>query len=84
MSTTEPAMSSQGPAAQTRPGPWRELLLGPAAMAVLFVCVFAPLGLLLRLLGRDLLRLKRDPAAATYWIARDPPGPAPGSMSKQV
>jgi len=38
---------------------------------------------LLRVLGKDLLRLKRDPKAGSYWIEREPPGPAPGSMSKQ-
>jgi hypothetical protein len=41
------------------------------------------MALLLRALGKDLLRLKREPDARTYWIAREPPGPAPGSMSKQ-
>jgi hypothetical protein len=41
------------------------------------------MALVLRALGKDLLRLKRDPKADSYWIAREPPGPAPGSMSKQ-
>jgi len=36
----------------------------------------------MRLRGRDLLRLKREPAADTYWIARSP-GPAPESMRDQ-
>jgi hypothetical protein len=36
-------------------------------MAVLFFLVFAPIGLVFRLTGRDFLHLKRDPAAPTYW-----------------
>jgi hypothetical protein len=40
-----------------------------------------PIGLIVQ--RKDPLRLKRDPAAATYWIERDPPGPPRGSMSRQ-
>jgi hypothetical protein len=32
---------------------------------------------------KDPLRLKRDPAARSYWIQRDPPGPAPESLKHQ-
>ena len=32
------------------------------------------------MLGRDLLRLKRQPDADTYWIVRQPPGPLPETM----
>lgn len=52
-------------------------------LAILFFLVIAPIGLLLRLFGRDVLRLRRDPAAASYWIPRRPPGPAPDSMKSQ-
>ena len=45
--------------------------------------VVTPTGLLMRGLGKDPLRLKRDPKTDSYWIVREPPGPAPGSMSKQ-
>jgi hypothetical protein len=37
----------------------------------------------MRLFGKDPLRLKRDPAAATYWIERTPPGPKPESLGDQ-
>ena len=40
-------------------------------------------GLLARLFGKDLLSLKRDAAATSYWIKRDPPGPSPGSLTRQ-
>jgi len=37
----------------------------------------------LRLLGKDMLRQRFDPAAGSYWIVRDPPGPTPESMEDQ-
>jgi hypothetical protein len=57
-----------------------------AALAAGFALagVFAPRSLapLNRLWFRfGLLRL--DPGAASYWIERDPPGPAPGSFERQ-
>ena len=29
--------------------------------------IVTPLGLVLRVMGKDLLKLKRNPAATTYW-----------------
>jgi len=37
----------------------------------------------MRALGKDPLRLKRDPKATSYWIVREPPGPAPETMKHQ-
>ncbi len=34
----------------------------------------------MRATGKDFLRLRRDPAAKSYWIDRTPPGPPPQSM----
>jgi hypothetical protein len=63
------------------------LLLGrianPIVTTVLFFLIFAPAGVLLRLLGKDPLRLKPHPQKSSYWIARHPPGPMPESMSRQ-
>ena len=36
-------------------------------LTIFFLVVLTPLGLLLRLLGKDLLQLKRKPGADTYW-----------------
>ncbi len=55
----------------------------PIIMGLLFYGVVTPMGVMMRLLGKDLLRLKRDPAATTYWIERQPPGPAPDTMKNQ-
>jgi Saxitoxin biosynthesis operon protein SxtJ len=58
-------------------------VVNPVIMAAMFYGAMLPMGLLLRFLGKDLLRLKREPGANSYWIAREPPAPSHGSMSKQ-
>lgn len=55
----------------------------PLIMGVIFFLVLTPTGLLMRLTGRDLLSLKLDRDASSYWVLRDPPGPAPESMERQ-
>lgn len=42
-------------------------------LAIVFFGVFAPLGLVMRLLGRDPLQRRFDAAADTYWVRREPP-----------
>jgi hypothetical protein len=42
-------------------------ILGKVILTVFFLVMVTPLGLLLRLLGKDLLNLKRDSFAMTYW-----------------
>lgn len=58
-------------------------LVTPAVMVLLFYTVVTPTALALRLLGKDLLGLKLDRTAETYWIDRTPPGPAPDAMRRQ-
>jgi hypothetical protein len=55
----------------------------PVVMGAIFILVFTPMGLLMRAFGKDFLRLKRDRQAASYWIPREPPGPAPDSLKNQ-
>jgi hypothetical protein len=57
--------------------------VSPVVMAILFYVTVTPIALLMRLLGKDPLRLRRDPKAGSYWIDRIPPGPAPESMKNQ-
>ena len=59
-------------------------VISPIAMGVVFFTTVVPIGLVMRAAGKDPLRLRRDPDAASYWIARDPPGPAPDTMKNQV
>jgi hypothetical protein len=55
----------------------------PIALAVLFFGVVTPTAFLMRLLGKDPLRLRRAPAEMSYWIERVPPGPEPDSLRNQ-
>ena len=63
------------------------LLIGkvtnPIITGIMFYLVFTPAGYLMQLLGKDLLRLRTDPEAASYWIRREPPGPSPESVRHQ-
>ena len=55
----------------------------PVMMALISAFAFIPMGIMMRLLGKDILRLKFDAQAGTYWTEKDPPGPAPESMKFQ-
>jgi hypothetical protein len=46
--------------------------MGQVLLAIFFLLVVTPLGLLLRLMGKDLLRLKRRRDAITYWEPAKP------------
>jgi hypothetical protein len=58
-------------------------IVNPVVMGILFYLVVTPTGLMMRLLGKDLLRLRFEPNEKSYWIERQPPGPAPESMKQQ-
>lgn len=58
-------------------------IVNPVVLGLIFVLTIIPIGLALRALGKDPLRLKLDPSARSYWIARDPPGPPAETMSQQ-
>jgi hypothetical protein len=55
----------------------------PVVLAILFYAVVTPMGVIMRALGKDPLRLKREASDPSYWITREPPGPQPDSMSDQ-
>lgn len=57
-------------------------VISPIILGLLYFVTVTPIGLLMRLSGHDPLRLKRS-AAITYWISRQPPGPAPESLKNQ-
>jgi hypothetical protein len=45
-------------------------------MAIVFYLVIAPVGLLFKIIGRDALHRRFEPAAPTYWIRRRQPADA--------
>lgn len=55
-------------------------IIAPLAMAVVYFLTIMPIGLLLRLTGRDLLLKKLDSKEKSYWIKRTE---SIGSMRKQ-
>jgi hypothetical protein len=58
-------------------------VVNPVVLGLIYLSTIVPIGLLMRLRGRDLLSLKFDRRAASYWVVRTPPGPAPATMIRQ-
>ncbi len=58
-------------------------VVNPVLMALIFYGTVLPTGLVMRMMGKDLLRLERQPGADSYWIVRKPPGPSPETMRDQ-
>ncbi|HET6468639.1 MAG TPA: SxtJ family membrane protein [Geminicoccaceae bacterium] len=58
-------------------------VVNPVVMFLIFAVAIVPIGWVMRLAGHDPMRLKRDPAASSYWIERRPPGPPPETMINQ-
>ncbi len=78
------------PTLLTTPNKWWTqlgLLLGmvvsPIALGIVFYLTVMPIGLILRALGKDPLRIKVDRGAASYWIHRTPPAVPDESMKNQ-
>lgn len=57
-------------------------IVSPVILTAIYCAVVTPTGLLLRLAKKDVLGLKFDAEVDSYWIARDPPGPAPESLER--
>ena len=58
-------------------------VMNPLVLGLLFFVTITPIGFLMRLFGKDFLRLQLDRNAKSYWIERTPPGPPPQSMRNQ-
>ena len=58
-------------------------IVSPLVMGLMFFAVITPTALILKLIGKDLLRRRFSPSAQSYWIPRQPPGPEPQSMRNQ-
>ena len=46
-------------------------IISPFVMGVVFFMVVTPIGLIMRFLGKDLLRIKKSKFVSTYWISRE-------------
>ena len=58
-------------------------VISPIVLGIMFYMVVTPMALLMRAFAKDLLRLRFDASAESYWIKREPPGPRPDSMPHQ-
>jgi len=47
------------------------LVIAPIVMAVIFFAVITPTGLIMRMLGKDLLRNKINKSYKSYWIKKE-------------
>ena len=55
-------------------------IVAPFIMGVIFFLTVAPIGLVMKIMGKDLLNKKYDKKKKTYWIKRDVPI---GTMKRQ-
>jgi hypothetical protein len=58
-------------------------IVSPIVLGTMFYGVFAPIGIVMRLAGRDPMKRRFDPQARTYWEERTPPGPDPSGLPNQ-
>jgi len=57
--------------------------VSPIVLGMMYFVVFTSVGVLMRLMGRDPMNKCFQPDAKSYWVDRDPPGPATDSFSQQ-
>ncbi len=67
----------------TRFGLLLHKVTNPVIMGLVFYVAVTPTAWIMRALGKDPLRRTIDRSAASYWILREPPGPAPDSIKHQ-
>jgi len=58
-------------------------VMNPLIMGLLFYLTVTPIALMMRIAGKDPLNRRFDAKAKSYWIVREPPGPAPETMRQQ-
>lgn len=63
-------------------GDWLGRIMNPIILAIIFWVVVSPLAIVLRIFGRDELRLKKG-NRSTYWKPRTSRGPLPESFKHQ-
>jgi hypothetical protein len=52
-------------------------IVSPLVLGVVFFGLITPIAVFMRIRGRDVLRMRADPKASSYWVPREPPGPDP-------
>lgn len=57
-------------------------VVSPIVLGILFFILITPIAILMRVFGRDELKLKKR-EVSSYWVERQPHGPAPESFKDQ-
>jgi len=55
-------------------------VVSPVVLGLIYFGVFTPVALVMRAFGRDAMCRRFEPAQPSYWVRRDPPGPADNSF----
>jgi Saxitoxin biosynthesis operon protein SxtJ len=63
-------------------GRFLHVVVNPLILTVVYLLAFIPAGAIIRLFGKDLLSLKPDSSATSYWITRTS-SPTPESLKDQ-
>lgn len=58
-------------------------VVNPIIMFAVYVLTIVPIGLIMKMVGKDPLHVKLDKSAKSYWVERNPSGPSPDSMKNQ-
>lgn len=58
-------------------------IIAPLVMMIIFFLVVTPIGLIMKMFGKDSLRLKRDMQKSTYWTDRNADEDQLSSMKNQ-
>ena len=83
LALTRPSLLAWPNRLWTRLGLLLGAIVAPIVMGIVYFAVFTPMGLIARLLGKDFLRLRRDPSAPTYWLPRQDQQPTPERLRDQ-
>lgn len=67
----------------TRLGLLISAIVSPVALGVLFFGVITPYGWLMKMAGKISIPTRFDAEAESYWVVREPVGPAPESLQNQ-
>ena len=59
------------------------VVVSPIILGLLFYTTLLPIGLLMRVSGKDPLRLRQDRVSGSYWVRRGPSSAATNSMKHQ-
>ena len=58
-------------------------VVSPLVLGIMFYAVVTPTGWIMRVCGKDNLKVRGRGGEGSYWIRRDPPGPKPDSLKNQ-